>query len=142
MPGPAPKDPTLRRRRNLPARGDWIDLEPLDKLLLPALPEGEWSDRTRTAWRAWRNDPATAMYGPADTQAVIDLAYIYEQWVNDGTAALAAEIRQRQDALGLSPKGKQDRRWRLARGSERDQPRLAPVTRLRVTADGQTFPAA
>ena len=66
-----------------------------------------------SAWEAWRSDPATGMYGPAEVQLIVDLAYIYELWVMEPTAALAAELRQRQDGLGLSPKGKQDRRWRV-----------------------------
>jgi hypothetical protein len=58
------------------------------------------------------------MYGPAEVQLAVDLAYVYEQWVQEPTAALAAEIRQRQDGLGLSPKGKQDRRWRVTAAAE------------------------
>ena len=85
---------------------------------LPALPkptahEGPWSSRTKSAWAAWRKDPVTGLYGPADIQSALDLAFVYEHWVRDGTAALASELRQRQDVLGLSPKGKQDRRWRV-----------------------------
>jgi hypothetical protein len=37
------------------------------------------------AWKAWRSDPATGMYGPAEVQLALDLAYVYEQWVQDGT---------------------------------------------------------
>lgn len=112
--GPPPAD--KRRRRNEPARGDWVDLRKLDKPVLPALPKrpaktGGWSARTRAAWKSWREDAVTAQYGPADIQAAIDLAFLYEDWVR-GEQQLAAEIRQRQDRLGLNPKGKRDLRWR------------------------------
>src|SRR4051812_2696125 len=104
--GRAPKAPAERRNHHAPLRGDWIELPPLKGSVLPALPKsGEWSNRTQAAWKAWRSDPATGMYGPAEVQLAVDLAYVYEQWVLDGTAALAAELRQRQDGLGLSPKG-------------------------------------
>jgi hypothetical protein len=111
--GPAPKALEQRRNHHEPLRGEWTSLHPLKKAVLPTLPRDEWSARTRAAWAAWRRDPATSMYGPAEIQLAIDLAYIYEQWVLEPTAALASEIRQRQDGLGLSPKGKQDRRWRV-----------------------------
>lgn len=77
------------------------------------------------------------MYGPAEVQHAIDLAFIYEQWVRESTAALASEIRQRQDVLGLSPKGKQDRRWRVAavEAGPTAAPRLAVVKTLRIDRD-------
>lgn len=111
--GPAPKDPAQRRNRHEPKRGEWTNLPPLEHPVLPDLPLGEWSERTNTAWDAWRQDRATTQYGPAEIQVAIDLAYIYEEWVREPSASLAGEIRQRQDSLGLTPKGKQDRRWRV-----------------------------
>jgi hypothetical protein len=132
--GPAPKHQSQRRRTNEPVRGEWVDLPLLERSVLPDLPAGEWSERTVSAWAAWRCDPATVMYGPAEIQLCVDLAYVYEQWVQDGTAALAAELRQRQDGLGLSPKGKQDRHWRVTpvEGAEAPKRKLAEVRRLRA----------
>lgn len=133
--GPAPKSIATRRNHHEPQRGDWRDLGPLKEALLPVLPRGEqWSPRTKRAWDAWRADPATQMYGLAEIQLALDLAYVYQQWVQEPTAALAAEIRQRQDGLGLSPKGKQDRRWRVVKAVEEKQerPRLAEVRSLNI----------
>jgi hypothetical protein len=132
--GPAPKALDQRRNHHEPLRGEWTSLHPLKKAVLPCLPRDEWSSRTRAAWAAWRRDPATVMYGPAEVQLAVDLAYVYEQWVQDPTAALAAEIRQRQDGLGLSPKGKQDRRWRVtAAAEERESPaEVADIRPLRA----------
>jgi hypothetical protein len=134
--GRAPKPASERRNRTEPQRGDWVDLLPLEKSVLPNLPKEHLvCKRTKSAWEAWRKDPATAMFGPAEVQLCVDLAYVYETWVNDPTASLAAELRQRQDGLGLSPKGKQDRRWRVVRGeAEVSQIRPASVHRLRVVA--------
>jgi hypothetical protein len=112
--GRAPKPPEQRRNHHAPRAGEWVDMPPLTEPVLPPLPSGSWSARTEAAWAAWAADTATGMYGSADIQLAIDLAYIYEAWVLEPTAALAGEIRQRQDSLGLSPKGRQDRRWRLA----------------------------
>lgn len=125
--GRPPKPPEQRINRVKPKRGEWVDLEPLDKPVLPALPKrspktGSWSARSRSAWKAWRADPVTGEYSEADVQAALDLIFIYEDWVREGTAALAAEVRQRQDRLGLNPKGKRDLRWRIGQGdSEREK---------------------
>jgi hypothetical protein len=118
--GPAPA--AVRRRRNEPARGEWVDLPPLTALVLPALPPRQvvddethelvtvpWSQRTLDAWDAWRNDPVTQMYSPADISAALDLALLYEAMFLDKPN----EVRLRMDGLGLTPKGKRDLRWRV-----------------------------
>jgi hypothetical protein len=115
--GPAPKDPSQRRRRNEPARGEWFNLPPLKGPFLPPLPKrakdaGVWSARTRRAWAAWRKDPATQMYSEAEVDSVIDLAYVHEEWVR-GDNRLISEVRLRMDGLGLTPKGKKDLRWKV-----------------------------
>jgi hypothetical protein len=112
--GPAPKAFEQRRNHHEPLRGEWITVAADAKSALLALPKDEWSLRTKRAWAAWRKDPVTSLYGPAEAQLALDLAYIYEQWVQEPSSSLAGEIRQRQDGLGLSPKGKQDRRWRVS----------------------------
>jgi hypothetical protein len=138
MAGHGPPPAEKRRRRNEPARGDWTDLRELEKPVLPILPKrekgtGRWSPRTRAAWSAWRSDAVTAQYGPADIQAALDLAFLYEDWVR-GDQALAAEIRQRQDRLGLNPKGKRDLRWQAPREEPPDEePKRAPRRRGKRT---------
>ena len=124
--GPAPKPAGQRRRRNVPLRGEWVDLEPLRKPVLPKA-DPEWSVRAKEAWAAWRADPVTARYGPSDLFAVRELARLIS---DDETAA--AELRLRMDGLGLTPKGKRDLRWRLPEaGGEADAP-LADVRPLKV----------
>jgi hypothetical protein len=111
--GPAPKAFEQRRNHHEPLRGEWVTVPADGKSALSSLPRDSWSPRTKRAWEAWRKDPVTSLYGPAEAQLALDLAYIYEQWVQEPSSSLAGEIRQRQDGLGLSPKGKQDRRWRV-----------------------------
>jgi hypothetical protein len=108
--GPAPKDLSQRRNRNVPRRGEWVDLAPLEKPVLPELPEGEWRERTRMAWEAWRRDPVSAQWTPSDVDYAIDTIYLHHGM----TPNSASEVRLRMDALGLTPKGKRDLRWRTA----------------------------
>lgn len=130
MPGPAPAE--TRRRRNEPARGDWVDLPPLEKPVLPALPkrrrgEGAWPAITRGVWAAWRRDPVTAQYGPADVAYALDTIRLHAVM----TPATASEVRLRMDALGLTPKGKRDLRWRI--GAAEQAPATEPKKRSRST---------
>jgi hypothetical protein len=102
--GPAPKPAGQRRRRNQPLRGEWVDLEPLGKPVLPAA-DRAWPDFVKALWNAWRQDPVTSQYGPADLAAVRELARQYVELAPN-------EQRLRMDGLGLTPKGKRDLRWR------------------------------
>ncbi|MGZ6587871.1 MAG: phage terminase small subunit [Solirubrobacteraceae bacterium] len=121
MAGPAPKDPSQRRRRNVPERGEWISIPPLDGTFkAPSLPkrgkgQGVWSGRTKRAWSAWWADPAVQMWSNAERDTVVDLAYIHEEWVR-GDNRLISEVRLRMDGLGLTPKGKKDLRWKVIDG--------------------------
>lgn len=117
--GPAPKPQGERRNRNQPRRGDWIELRPLEKPRVPDLPlapihDAGWSERTIRAWGNWWKDPASQMWQGADVDLVEHLAYVHEQWARKGSANLLTEIRYLREALGLTPKGKQDRRWKVA----------------------------
>jgi hypothetical protein len=101
--GPAPKDPGQRRRYNQPARGEWIDLEPLDE---PVLGEynPEWQIR-RKMWDGWRMSAVTSQYDVEDIELIEELARNFYD--------LGESTRLRMiDSLGLSPKGKRDLRWR------------------------------
>lgn len=124
--GPAPKSPEQRRRYNQPARGEWVDLEPLTEPILPE-ENDEWSARVKRLWRAWRDDPVTSQYGAADLAAVWDLA---EEFVG------LSENTQtgRMDRLGLTPKGKRDLRWRTPNEVATHAKQGAQVRRLRVVA--------
>lgn len=144
MSGPAPSE--TRRRRNEPARGDWVEI-PLEHEgkapRLPAAPRGGWSDGTKLAWKAWHADGASLMWGPADREMVRQLAYLHHDLETlegaHGKASLAAEIRQRMDGLGLTPKGKQDRRWKVRRdevAERRSEPKKeSRYGHLRVAGD-------
>lgn len=141
--GRAPKPQDQRVRRNKPARGEWVDLPAVDpdELALPELPKrprgtGRWHARTVAAWAAWRLDPATTQYGPAEVAAAVELAWLHTDSIVDGDPK-AAEIRLRMDGLGLTAKGKRDLRWRAptehaAEDAKPERTASATVTQLRA----------
>jgi hypothetical protein len=106
--GPAP-DP-FRIRRNVPARGDWT----------PA-PEGGWVGRkprapkglspaTVRVWDGWFRSWWAGHWTSDDLPQLRIVIRLYDR-VRRGDVKRAAELRQWLDAYGLSPKGRQDRRW-------------------------------
>lgn len=116
--GPAPKDASERRNRNPKLRGEWVDLPRSNSGKVPAMPVGPeagWAPGTAAAWNSWWSDPASLMWGPGDLEALRQLVVLHHEFeINEKQrATLAREVRQRQDDLGLSLKGKQDRRWRV-----------------------------
>lgn len=124
--GPAPKPKDQRRRYNQPARGEWVDLSPLEKPVLPAAKRG-WSARVKRLWSAWRADPVTSQYSPSDRAAIFELAERFDDLAPN-------EQRLRMDGLGLTPKGKRDLRWRTADVPADQAGKPAEIRRLRVVA--------
>lgn len=124
--GPAPAE--TRRRRNEPARGDWVDLPPLEKPVLEPLPrlEGDelWRPQTMLTWEAWRRDPVTAMWSPADVAHALDTILLHNAMTTSG----ANEVRIRMDGLGLTPKGKRDLRWRIGTAEPVAAPARKPAS--------------
>jgi hypothetical protein len=102
-----------------------VDLEPLGKPVLPVA-DRAWPDFVKVLWNAWRQDPVTSQYGPADLAAVRELARQYVELAPN-------EQRLRMDGLGLTPKGKRDLRWRISEVEVvSSRPQLAEVRRLRA----------
>jgi len=127
--GVAPKDPGQRRRYNQPARGEWVDLEPLEAPVLPGYNEMEFTAPV-WLWEAWRADSVSSQYGEADIAAIVLLATDWER-------LQPAEQRLRMDALGLTPKGKRDLRWRTPNEVKtiKKQAELAKVRHIRAVGE-------
>lgn len=124
--GPAPK--RNRQRHGTPLRGDWIDLPEVRAPLLPDV-EGEWGHHATATWLAWQQDRATTQWGPAEIAFAIETLYLIDQLSRRTSATLAAEIRQRMDGLGLTPKGKRDLRWRVPEQTEAEVVELSTPQR-------------
>lgn len=126
--GPAPKPADQRRRYNQPARGEWVDLEPLPEPVLPGYDEMHFTVAV-WMWQAWRESPVTSQYGPEDIAAIKDLAIGWEEMT-------FADRDRRMDRLGLTPKGKRDLRWRTPNEVKtiKAAEEKAKITRLHAVA--------
>lgn len=136
--GPAPKFPEERRNRAPKARGEWIEIPASSGARVPVLPKraagsGAWSTATRAAWSAWWGDGASTTWTPADRDAVVQCARLFEEAVRDPRPTRWGEVRHWMDGLGLTPKGKRDLRLRIVEPDDQatsSGPAPVGVTRL------------
>ena len=130
MPGPAPKPPARRQRRNQKAATLRI-VKGAGKLANPPAAPKHWYKKTRDAWSTfWRSELAQIVEPDTDGPAIERLFSLYDererayrgyqkarlvvgsqgQLVLNPLArmmtALDAEIRQLEDRLGLTPKSR------------------------------------
>ncbi len=141
MPGPPPKDPATRRRRNAPLA---------NTLQLPASgrqgDEPAWplSGETPQTWvDLWHTPQAAAWERLGWTRVVARYVHILTlcESPESMTAALLAEARQMEDRLGLTPMSMLRLRWEVAAdevGQKRDEEaddEDDPIERLRLVAD-------
>ena len=136
MPGPPPKHPTQRRRRNnkpdllaLPAEGR--------KGRAPKWPLPEQSDAEAKVWsEMWHTPQAAAWDRLGWTRTVARyVRFLVLSEKSDASVAMLAEVRQLEDRLGLTPMSMLRLRWEVKSdevAAKRDEPALAPVRRIRA----------
>jgi hypothetical protein len=111
--GPAPKDPSKRRRRNA-AEPETV-ITPDDELRGPELPEGvlgvntktgeltEWHPMTLLWWKTWRESAQAQTFTDTDWAFLIDTALMHHSMWDKGQWTLAAEVRLRAAKFGATP---------------------------------------
>ncbi len=109
--GPAPKDEALRRRRNVPERGEWQSSPGVgwQHGPVPEPPDG-LMPASVTAWTTWMQSWVAAHWTPTDLPGLRQLIRLYDQ-VERSEFQRATELRLGMDTYGITPKGQQDRRW-------------------------------
>jgi hypothetical protein len=110
--GPAPKDPTKRRRRNAADPETVITAD--DEVRGPELPEGvlgadkdgvlyEWHPMTVAWWQTWRESPQASTFTDTDWAFLLDTALMHTSMWSKGQWTLAAEVRLRAAKFGATP---------------------------------------
>src|ERR671923_278181 len=105
MPGPVPKNPAVRQRRNksvsralLPAETAPIRRAPS----LPDLPEGGWHVLTERWWHdVWRS-PQRHEFLRTDLGALFRLAVLVDMFWKFGKLEVAKEVRMLEREFGLT----------------------------------------
>lgn len=142
MPGPVPKQPGQRRRRNrqpagtklLPAGGRVGPTPPLGKR--PG--GGSWLKSTREWWRVLWASPMATEYQDADAWTLRRVAFMYDlAGRGELNAALTRELRLLLDAFGLTAYGRRRLGWWIAEGEVVELRSAPSPRRLRATdSDG------
>jgi hypothetical protein len=117
-----PKPPGERRRRNVPARGEWT-AEPgvgWQHGPVPEPPDGLLK-ASRVAWAIWMGTWVAAHWTPGDLPGLRQVIRLYDQ-VERGEFVRSSELRLEMDTYGITPKGQQDRRWRRPEPGEESAP--------------------
>jgi hypothetical protein len=121
MPGPSPKDPSARARRNRPSTHAQLRADP--SLEVPSLPPARgWHELTAAWWRDVWASPMAPEYDPSDVHGLFALAMLVDDfWSADSAtlrANLAGEIRLQAQRFGLSPIDRRRLQWEIERGEE------------------------
>ena len=126
MPSPIPKDPNLRARRNKIPGHATLTMDPEQKRRVPALPKltrlvdgaeqrVEWHKMTRAWWRDVWLSPMADEYLDADAHGLYRLAVLVDEFWNNPSEKLAAEIRLQQQCFGLTPIDRRRLQWEVER---------------------------
>jgi hypothetical protein len=122
--GPAPKPREQRRDRHKKQAGDWVQLPPGGyQGPIPSLAGVGLSDSTYEWWKTIWRSPMATQWTEGDVPALKELAMLRELLL-DGKMSVAAEVRLRSDSFGLTPAGRQQRRWMI---TEEDQERAGAM---------------
>ena len=123
MPGPLPKSPAIRQRRNKSSTRALLLPETAPILRAPHLPvhpipEEHWHDMTRRWWRDVWSSPLRQEYIRADLGALFRLAIMVDMFWKTGKLAIATEIRLLEREFGLTPMARRRLEWTVAQAEE------------------------
>lgn len=116
--GPAPK--TVRRRRNVPVRGEAQTAKVVgwQHGPIPDPPDGLMA-ASLEAWDVWFAAWFAAHWSPDDVPQLRHLVRLYDEVERGGPTSARAELRLEMETYGITPKGQQDRRWVRMKTEER-----------------------
>lgn len=120
MPGPSPKDPSTRARRNRTSTAAQLKADP--SIEAPELPSRTWHPMTLSWWSDVWSSPMAPEFDDSDKHGLFALAMLVDDfWVTDEVRIrrdLAAEIRQQSQRFGLSPIDRRRLQWEIERTEE------------------------
>lgn len=122
MPGPAPKHPSTRARRNKAATA--ATLQRPKRAKVPPLPDREpgWHPMTAEWWRDVWSSPMSPEWDDSDIHNVYICAAIYDDiWRAESSAGrkeAASEYRLQRKDLGLTPFDRRRLEWTIEQADE------------------------
>ena len=116
--GRTPKAQAARINHHAPQRGEWSTLDSVgwQHGETPPPPDG-LKQASLEAWSTWMGSWIAAHWCPEDLAGLRHLIRLYDQ-VERGEFPRMTEVRLLMDTFGLTPKGRQDRRWAPPKSGE------------------------
>lgn len=122
MPGPAPKNPATRQRRNksaslalLPAEAKPLVTAPK----LPAHPEKKaWHPLAKQFWADVWASPMASQYVEADIHGLFRMLILTDAFMREPRVSVSAELRLLSQNYGLSPIDRRRLQWTVAKSEE------------------------
>ena len=120
MPGPPPKDPAVRQRRNRKSTRSHLTRNTPARKRAPSLPDlgRDWHDMTVKWWFDVWHSPMSDEFLRADEHGLIRLAVLIDEFWESPSKALASEIRLQQQAFGLTPLDRRRLEWSIEQVEE------------------------
>ena len=143
MPGPAPKDPSTRARRNKNATAAKLKADP--KVKAPTLPAAvDWHPLTLEWWADIWVSPMAPEYDDSDRHGLFMLAMVVNDfWLAESATSrkeAAAEIRLQAQRFGLSPMDRRRLQWEIERTEEAQDAGKRRRSKSTSTADPSVDP--
>lgn len=122
MPGPPPKPPELRQRRNRPASRALLPAEtqPItERPRLPACPnEGNWHKMAKQWWKDVWESPLKQELLRADLGALFRLVVLVDLYWKTLSLNVAKELRLLEREFGLTPLARRRLEWSVAQAED------------------------
>lgn len=123
MPGPLPKNPKTRQRRNkTTTRASFVDDGNARPDETPELPAGfTWHDLTRQWWEDVWASPMRDEYLRMDVHGLYRLAFLVNKFWLTGDDKMAGEIRLQGIRYGQDPMSRRALQWEVMKVEEAEQ---------------------
>lgn len=135
MSGPAPKDPSVRARRNKATTRQTLTAN--HGIAAPALPELGFLPLTVARWEAIWASPMASAWMDSDIPGLIDLARLWDASYRAEDAAtlmkVAGEIRLQEARFGLDPLARRRMEWQIPAEDGRRVQAKTPVKRSKAS---------
>lgn len=136
MPGPPPKNPATRQRRNKAStEAHFEDAKPIARTGVPRMPKngggkgGGWTPQARALWREIWQSPMRDEYIRADVHRIVIYVRLFDEFMRTGKLEVLAEIRLQGQCLGLTPIDRRRLGWVVSKAepaTKKEPPRRKP----------------
>lgn len=120
MPGPPPKDASVRARRNRTAGGRVLGAGARRRRApaLPALPGREWQPQTTAWWSSVWASPMAVEFAAVDEHALAMIAVLVDDFWTEPNRQLAGELRLQLARFGLTPLDRRRLEWTIEQAED------------------------